>query len=119
MANPQRRANRQAMYTSLINAGYDPGTAGSIANNPNWDQANNQFRNAMSNAPGKQQTPQAASKPQKIKSVQPPVQLSGGNVGVRQNQKTKKKKGQMSIARSANVVPLQEGAVGYQGLRIS
>lgn len=119
MANSQRRANRHNMFQALLNAGYDGAFAGSIANNPNWNQANDQFRNALANAPGQQQTPQAASKPKKVKPVQPPVQLSGGNVGVRQNKQTKKKKGQMSIARSANVVPLQEGAVGYQGLRIS
>lgn len=122
MANPQRRANRNAMFQSLLAAGYDGGTAGAIANNPNWNAANNQFRNAMANAPGKQQQqqPQQAAAPQKVKPVTPPVKISqAGNVGVRQNKKTKKKAGQMSIARSANVQPLQAGAVGYQGLRIS
>ena len=90
MANPQRRANRNAMFQSLLAAGYDGGTAGAIANNPNWDQANNQFRNAMANAPGKQQQqqPQQAAAPQKVKPVTPPVKISqAGNVGVRQNKK--------------------------------
>ena len=121
MANPQRRANRNAMFQSLLAAGYDPGFAGSIANTPNWSAANNRFRNAMANAPGKPAPkPQQAQAPKEVKPVTPPVRISqAGNVGVRQNKRTKKKAGQMSIARSANVQPLQAGAVGYQGLRIS
>ena len=39
------------MFNSLLAAGYDAGTAGSIANTPNWDQANNRFRSAMANPP--------------------------------------------------------------------
>lgn len=120
MANPQRRANRTAMFNSLLAAGYDAGFAGSIANTPNWNAANNRFRNAMANAPGKQQQqPQQAQAPKEVKPITPPVEISkAGNVGVRQNKQTKRK-GKVSIARSANVVPLQQGAVGYQGIRIS
>ena len=53
MANPQRRANRNRMFDQLLSVGYDPGTAGSIANTPNWDQTNRRFQAAMANAPGK------------------------------------------------------------------
>jgi len=45
------------MFNSLLAAGYDAGTAGSIANTPNWDQANNRFNAAMSNPPQKQAPP--------------------------------------------------------------
>ena len=51
MANARRRQNRTNMFNSLLAAGYDAGTAGSIANTANWDQANNRFRNAMANPP--------------------------------------------------------------------
>ena len=51
MANARRRQNRTNMFNSLLAAGYDAGTAGSIANTPNWDQANNRFSSAMANPP--------------------------------------------------------------------
>jgi len=57
MANARRRQNRTNMFNSLLAAGYDAGTAGSIANTPNWDQANNRFSSAMSNPPGNNQAP--------------------------------------------------------------
>ena len=62
MANARRRANRDRMFQSLLAAGYDAGTAGSIANTPNWDQANNRFNAAMRNPPGRN-TPPPAPKP--------------------------------------------------------
>jgi len=57
MANARRRQNRTNMFNSLLAAGYDAGTAGSIANTPNWDQANNRFRSAMANPPQKSAPP--------------------------------------------------------------
>jgi len=57
MANARRRQNRTNMFNSLLAAGYDAGTAGSIANTPNWDQANNRFSSAMSNPPSRQAPP--------------------------------------------------------------
>ena len=63
--------------------------------------------------------PQAPPPPKSVAPVKPPLQISKGNVGVRQNKKKKSKASSLSIARSANVIPLQQGAVGYQGLRIS
>ena len=120
MSKQQERHN---IFQQLLNVGYDGGTAGAIANDPNIHNAHKRFRNALRNAPGKpapQRQPQQAQAPKEVKPVTPPVRISqAGNVGVRQNKKTKKKAGQMSIARSANVQPLQAGAVGYQGLRIS
>lgn len=63
--------------------------------------------------------PQAPPPPRSVAPVKPPLRISKGNVGVRQNKKKKSKANSLSIARSANVIPLQQGAVGYQGLRIS
>ena len=60
MANPRRRQNRNNMFTALINAGFDSGTAGAIANTPNWDQANKKYGDAMANPPGKKTPPPAA-----------------------------------------------------------
>ena len=57
MANARRRQNRTNMFNSLLAAGYDAGTAGSIANTPNWDQANNRFSSAMANPPSRQAPP--------------------------------------------------------------
>tara|TARA_B100000530_G_scaffold101390_1_gene62687 strand:+ start:364 stop:657 length:294 start_codon:yes stop_codon:yes gene_type:complete len=83
-----------------------------------WDQ-NEATALALGQTPAPRQQPTSAAPPVKAKPVKPPVKISkAGNVGVRQNKKTKKKS-KASIARSANVVPLQQGAVGYQGLRIS
>ena len=83
-----------------------------------WDQ-NEATALALGQTPAPRVQPQQASAPAPVKPVKPPVKISkAGNVGVRQNKKTKKKS-KVSIARSANVQPLQAGAVGYQGLRIS
>ena len=57
MANARRRQNRTNMFNQLLQAGYDAGTAGSIANTPNWDQANNRFSAAMANPPRNQAPP--------------------------------------------------------------
>lgn len=57
MANARRRQNRTNMFNQLLQAGYDAGTAGSIANTANWDQANNRFSAAMSNPPRNNQAP--------------------------------------------------------------
>ena len=43
----RRRAQRQAMFNQLVNAGMDPGQAGNIANNPNLQAANNAFQQGL------------------------------------------------------------------------
>ena len=63
---------------------------------------------------------QRAQKPPQSKPVKAPVKISkSGTTGIRQNRQTKSKGGELAIARTANVQPLQAGALGYQGLRIS
>ena len=93
MANPQRRANRGRMFDQLLSVGYDPGTAGSIANTPNWDETNRKFRAAMANPPGKPQP--APTPPPAPKIVKPPVQRqatqSSVGQGVRQARGSKKR----------------------------
>lgn len=98
MANPRRRQNRNNMFTALINAGFDSGTAGSIANTPNWDQANNKFNNAMANPPGGNTPPPAAPTPPpmpKMETYKPPQMANataaslGKGVGKPQERKKK------------------------------
>ena len=74
MANPRRRANRNRMFDQLISAGFDPGTAGAIANTPNWDQANSKFSSAMSNPPGRNTPPPPPTPPAmpKMETYKPP-----------------------------------------------
>ena len=89
MSNPQRRANRDAMYRSLIDAGYDSATAGQIANTPNWDRANARFSAAMDNAPGKPQP--APTQPPAPKIPKPPVQAQSTQASVGQGVRRPKK----------------------------
>lgn len=48
-----KRQERINIHAALVNAGYDGGTAGRIANNPDIHKAHKQFRAAMASAPGK------------------------------------------------------------------
>ena len=74
MANARRRANRNRMFDQLIASGFDPGTAGSIANTPNWDQANNRFNEAMKNPPGRNAPPPRPTPPAmpRMETYKPP-----------------------------------------------
>ena len=76
MANRRRRANRAAMFNTLIAQGYDPGAAGAIANTPNWGKANRRFQAAANNAPVA--APQAAAPvtPQQPALIKPPSQVN-------------------------------------------
>ena len=118
MANAQRRANREAMFNSLLAAGYDPGTAGSIANTPNWNAANNRFKAAMNNAPGKSQqaapTPMAAPKP-----IKPPEQsnvtISQAGEGVKRPGAKRKKTTLASLRIKPRKINQQIGGLGSGG----
>lgn len=46
MANAARRAQRQSMYAQLVAVGMNPGQAGAIANNPNFQAAQNAYNHA-------------------------------------------------------------------------
>ena len=91
MANPQRRANRTNMFNQLLSVGYDPGTAGSIANTPNWDQTNRRFQAAMANAPGRN-TPAAAPTPPPAPEIpKAPVQAKATQASMGQGVRRPKK----------------------------
>lgn len=100
MANARRRQNRTNMFNSLLAAGYDAGTAGSIANTPNWDQANSRFSSAMSNPPQRQQAappPPPPAAPQ-VATDNNPRRLSpdsdGSNLKIRK--KSRKRRQELS-----------------------
>ena len=115
MANARRRQNRTNMFNSLLAAGYDAGTAGSIANTPNWDQANNRFSSAMSNPPQKQAPPPAPTPTApRVATDNNPRRLSdtsdGGNLRIKKKSRKRRQElskgtGQLRInpTQSANV----------------
>jgi len=85
------------MFNQLLSVGYDSGTAGSIANTPNWDQTNKRFRSAMSNPPGKQSAPPAAPKaPDPIQPAPAPQKLGDGGNRLKINKKSKRRRSQLS-----------------------
>lgn len=109
------------MFNSLLAAGYDPGTAGSIANTPNWDAANNRFRAAMDNAPGKsapapQPQPQAMQQP---KTPKPPEQsnvtISQAGDSVRRPGSKRKKTTLASLRIKPRKINQQIGGLGSGG----
>jgi hypothetical protein len=119
MANPQRRANRDRMFKSLLAAGYDGGTAGSIANTANWDQANRRFNAAMANAPGKQQTQSAPKPPKMPKTPKPPEQtmttISQAGEGVKRPGGKRKKTTLASLRIKPRKINQQVGGLGSGG----
>lgn len=120
MANPRRRANRDAMFQSLLAAGYDGGTAGSIANTPNWDQANNRFKAAMANPPGKPAPPAPAPQPMAQPSTpKPPVQnqttISQAGEGVKRPGGKRKKTTLASLRIKPRKINQQVGGLGTGG----
>ena len=79
------------MFNQLLQVGYDPGTAGSIANTANWDQANRRFSSAMSNPPARSAPAPAPAPPPAPSNVADsnPRRLSpesdGGNLKIKKN----------------------------------
>lgn len=122
MANANRRANRDRMYKSLLDAGYDSGTASSIANTPNWSRANNRFNNAMANAPGKP-APPAPAPPPPPPTPKPAEQTNTtiSSVGdtVRRPKQKRKKTTLASLRIRPTRINQQVGGTGYgSGLNI-
>ena len=117
--NPQRRQNRNNMFTALINAGYDPGTAGSIANTPNYESANNRFRAAMNNAPGKSAPAPKPQAPKAPKMVKPPEQtmttISQAGEGVKRPGSKRKKTTLASLRIKPRKINQQVGGLGSGG----
>ena len=119
MANAQRRANRDRMFQQLLSVGYDGGTAGAIANTPNWDQANNKFNAAMRNPPGRPQ-PQAAPSPMPMpQTPKAPVQnqttISQAGKGVKRPEGKRKKTTLASLRIKPRKINQAVGGLGSGG----
>ena len=124
MANARRRANRDRMFQSLLAAGYDGGTAGSIANTPNWDAANRKFNAAMANPPGRSQPQAAAPAPQPMPETpkaptQNQVTISQAGKGVKRPGAKRKKTTLASLRIKPTKINQQVGGLGSgSGLNI-
>ena len=120
MANARRRANRDRMFQQLLSAGYDGGTAGAIANTPNWDQANNKFNAAMRNPPGRNKPAAAAPQPMAQPSTpKAPVQnqttISQAGEGVKRPGGKRKKTTLASLRIKPRKINQQVGGLGSGG----
>jgi hypothetical protein len=119
MANARRRQNRTNMFNSLLAAGYDAGTAGSIANTPNWDQANNRFSSAMSNPPSRQApAPPAPAPAPQVATDNNPRRLSPESDGSNLKIKKKSRKRRQELSKGTGqlrINPTQSANVSTAG----
>lgn len=119
MANARRRANRDAMFKSLLAAGYDGGTAGSIANTSNWDQANRRFNAAMANPPGRSQPAPAPTPMAQPATPKAPVQnqttIAQAGEGVKRPGSKRKKTTLASLRIKPRKINQQVGGLGTGG----
>jgi len=116
-----KRQERTNIFNALIQAGYDGGTAGAIANRPNIHDAHKGFRNAMANAPGKP-APQQQSAPApmpKPKTPKPAEQtmttISQAGEGVRRPGGKRKKTTLASLRIKPRKINQQVGGLGSGG----
>ena len=121
MANARRRQNRTNMFNSLLAAGYDAGTAGSIANTPNWDQANNRFSAAMSNPPSRQAPPPppAPTPAPRVATDNNPRRLSPDSDGTNLKIKKKSRKRRQELSKGTGqlrINPTQSTNVSTAGV---
>ena len=117
MANARRRANRDRMFQQLLSVGYDGGTAGAIANTPNWDQANNKFNAAMRNPPNRNKPAAAAPAPPPMpESPKAPVQnqttIAQAGKGVKRPGGKRKKTTLASLRIKPTKINQQVGGLG-------
>ncbi len=120
MANARRRQNRTNMFNSLLAAGYDAGTAGSIANTPNWDQANNRFSSAMANPPQKSAPPPppAPTPAPRVATDNNPRRLSPDSDGTNLRIKKKSRKRRQELSKGTGqlrINPTQSANVSTAG----
>ena len=116
-----KRQERTNIFNALIQAGYDAGTAGAIANRPNIHNAHKGFRNAMRNPPGRSQ-PQAAPTPQPMaqpSTPKPPVQnqttIAQAGEGVKRPGSKRKKTTLSSLRIKPRKINQQVGGLGSGG----
>ena len=115
-----KRQERENIFKQLLDAGYDAGTAGSIANRSNIHDAHKGFRNAMANAPGKSQPKPSAPKPPKPpKAPKPPEQsnvtISQSGDSVRRPGGKRKKTTLASLRIKPTKINQQVGGLGSGG----
>ena len=119
MANARRRANRDRMFQQLLSVGYDSGTAGSIANTANWDQANARFNAAMRNPPGQgggAPKPQPMAQPQTPKApIQNQTTISQAGEGVKRPGSKRKKTTLASLRIKPRKINQAVGGLGSGG----
>ena len=120
-----KRQERTNIFNALINAGYDAGTAGNIANRPNIHDAHKAYRNAIRNAPGKSQPQQksAPPAPKPPKTPKPPEQsnvtISQAGDSVRRPGAKRKKTTLASLRIKPTKINQQVGGLGSgSGLNI-
>ena len=119
MANARRRQNRTNMFNQLLQAGYDAGTAGSIANTPNWDQANNRFSSAMANPPARSAPPPPTPPPApRVATDNNPRRLSPESDGSNLKIKKKSRKRRQELSKGTGqlrINPTQSANVSTAG----
>jgi len=120
MANARRRQNRTNMFNQLLQAGYDPGTAGSIANTSNWDQANRRFSAAMANPPQRQAPPPppTPSPAPRVATDNNPRRLSPDSDGTNLRIKKKSRKRRQELSKGTGqlrINPTQSANVSTAG----
>ena len=108
-----KRQERTNIFNQLISAGYDAGTAGSIANRPSIHDAHKGFRNAMANRPA----------PAPPKPIKPPEQsnvtISQAGDSVRRPGSKRKKTTLASLRIKPTKINQQVGGLGSgSGLNI-
>ena len=119
MANARRRQNRTNMFNQLLQAGYDAGTAGSIANTSNWDQANRRFSAAMSNPPARSTPPPPTPPPApRVATDNNPRRLSPESDGSNLKIKKKSRKRRQELSKGTGqlrINPTQSANVSTAG----
>lgn len=115
-----KRQERTNIFNALIQAGYDAGTAGSIANRPSIHDAHKGFRNAMRNPPGPPQPQQSAPAPMpKPKTPKPAEQtmttISQAGEGVKRPGGKRKKTTLASLRIKPRKINQQVGGLGFGG----
>jgi hypothetical protein len=115
-----KRQERENIFKQLLDAGYDAGTAGAIANRPNIHNAHKGFRNAMASAPGKPAPQQSAPKPPKPPKTPKPAEqtmstISQAGEGVRRPGGKRKKTTLASLRIKPRKINQQVGGLGSGG----
>ena len=114
----RQRQERDNIFRAMIDAGFDSGYAGSIANNPNIHDAHKGFHRAMRNPPGKPTPPPPAPTPPPAPIIPKPPEQSNATLaqageGVRRPGSKRKKTTLASLRiRPKSQINQQVGGLG-------